>query len=231
MKPESSKNPLEQIYRLYDRLVYWLHERQDARRARNFARRLAQVLAKLGPEAGTIFGEECQSLIHEANGELPKAIEHREEEMRLIRRLHELAQGPDAARADYILGQYNCADLRDRLELLAILYHDSGDLDKALGLLEAAKQLCLERGIPFDAEDTLNEYLGERPSKTLYLWVSENGVLSGREASGGLEATMPSANVASIEQVQGTARPAKLVSRRATERPAVGGSVVAIEDD
>jgi hypothetical protein len=229
MNPKSSKNPMEHMDRLYDRLVYWLYERQDARRARKLASRLSQVLAKLGPEAGAIFGEECQSLIHEASGELPKAIKHREEEIRLIRRLHEISRGtPGEA---FAIGQYDYSDLRDRLELLAILYHDSGDLTKALSLLEAAKQLSLEHGIPFDSEDLLREYLDERPSKTLYLWVSENGVLSGKEASSGLRATMPSANATRIEQVQEMTHPAKLVPPRATERRAAGESVITVEDD
>lgn len=54
------------------------------------AERLARLLSKSDPRHESICGEECRSLIQEAKRNLPQAIEHRENEIRLIRRLHEL---------------------------------------------------------------------------------------------------------------------------------------------
>jgi tetratricopeptide (TPR) repeat protein len=146
--------------RAYDRLVYWLYERQDASRARPLADRLEQLLAGLGPDAeSSIFAEECRSLVHEARGNLVKAIKHREGEVRLIRRLHRQAKG--TAGADFVFRQYSHADLSDRLDLLAMLYHDGGDLEKAIKTLKEAKKLCEARGMEFGGEDALREYREE----------------------------------------------------------------------
>jgi hypothetical protein len=53
-------------------------------------------------------------------------------------------------------------DLSDRLDLLATLYRASGDLDKALAVLEESKKLCGSHGVPFDGEDLLREYRKEK---------------------------------------------------------------------
>jgi tetratricopeptide (TPR) repeat protein len=220
--------------KVYDRLVGCLYERQNAARARRYAKRLKQLVKAFDPNAESAYAQECLSLTFEAEGDREQAIRHRKNEIALIRRLHELAHGPDAAHTDYILGQYSYADLRDRLELLAMLYHDNGDINNAINMLEEAKELSLDHGIPFDSEDLIRQYMDERPSKTLYLlylWVSENGVLSGKEASNRLESTMPSANTTRIAEPQEATRPVKFLSPRATERPAAGGAVVGVEED
>src|SRR5436190_18750971 len=121
-----------QISRLYDRLVYWLYERQDASRARSLASQMKNLLAK-NPKLESIFNCECSSLVHEASGDLDSAIKDRKKEIRLIRRLHQRAQNKPGA--SFVFGQYDYADLRDRLDLLAMLYHDRGDLDKGIRTL------------------------------------------------------------------------------------------------
>ncbi len=153
----------EEMGYLYDKLVYWLYQRQLFRRALPFADRLERLLANSGPETQSIFAEECRSLIHEAKGDLAKAIAHREKEIRLIRRLHEITQNTSGA--DFAFGQYNHADLSDRLDLLAVLYHDNGNLDKAIKTLQESKQLCKKHGINFDGEDILQEYLFEKAER------------------------------------------------------------------
>jgi hypothetical protein len=154
----------EEMGYLYDKLVYWLYQRQDARRARPFAERLAQLLAKSRPES--IFAEECRSLVAEAKGDFAKAIAHRENEIRLIRRLHKLSQ--NTANAEFVFRQYSHADLSDRLDLLAVLYHDSSQLDKAISTLQESKQLCAKHGIKFDGQDILQEYLEEKGNSQAY---------------------------------------------------------------
>src|SRR5439155_519509 len=82
----------DEIGYLYDKLLYWLYGRADARKARPFVERLEKLLPKVDPEHEGIFGEECWSLLYEAKGNLPKAIDYRKNEIRLIRRLHEISR-------------------------------------------------------------------------------------------------------------------------------------------
>jgi tetratricopeptide (TPR) repeat protein len=147
---------------LYARLVTWLYERQDVRRAQSVANRLERLLARFPPKPQNIFIEECRSLVAEAKGDLKSAIKHRLNEIGLIRRLHELARGPDAGHAAALFRQYSYADLRDRYIILAMLHHDTGELDKAIKALRKAKPICKRHGIPFDSEDLLKDYLNER---------------------------------------------------------------------
>jgi len=149
----------DQIEYLYQKLLYWLYERRDRSRAGVFAQRLANVLSKSSPGHDAIFPEECWSLICEAKEDLRAAIKHRENEIRLIKRLHEISRS--SPHEGTVFRLYTCEDLSDRLDLLAVLYHDSGNLDKALATLHESKQLCKKHRIEFDGEDVLQDYLAE----------------------------------------------------------------------
>ena len=153
-------NVWDEIGYLYDKLLYWLYQREDAGKAHFYAERLERLLSKADPDHEAIFGEECRSLVSEAKGNLRKAIEHREKEIRLIRRLHELSR--KAPYEKVALTDYGYDDLSDRLDLLATLYHDSGELEKAIKTLQESKGLCEAHGIKFDGEDLLQEYLDEK---------------------------------------------------------------------
>jgi hypothetical protein len=161
-----------EVGRLYDRVVDWLYERQNSQHARGYARRLRRMVEESDPKAESIFTQECLSLAHEAEGDLEQAIRHRENEIRLIFRLHEFAQGQDATHADFLFGQYSYEDLRDRLHLLAALYHASGKLDKAIRILQESKVLCEKHGIEFDWEDVLQEYLTEQQNPYNTSWAT-----------------------------------------------------------
>ena len=150
----------DEIGYLYDKLLYWLYQRADGAKARPFAERLELLLPRAAPDHEAIFGEECWSLICETKGDLPKAIKYRENEVRLIRRLHELSR--NAPHAELVLNDYGYDDLSDRLDLLATLYHDSGNLDKAMSILQESKRLCEAHGMKFDGDDILQEYLAEK---------------------------------------------------------------------
>lgn len=151
----------DEITYLYHKLLYWLYEREDARRARPYADRLQELLPKASPDHEAVFGEECWSLVYETRGNLRKAIEHRENEIRLIRRLYEIVRdAPD--QAAIALKNYGYSDLSDRLDLLAILYRGTGDLDRALAILRESKRLCEKHGVRFDGEDLVEEYSAEK---------------------------------------------------------------------
>jgi hypothetical protein len=162
VKRRKSTSDWDEIDDLYQTLLYWLYERENAGKAGSYADRLARLLATVDPAHESIFGEECWSLIYETRGETPKAIEHRENEVRLMRRLHELS-GASAEESPALEGRGH-SDLSDRLDLLATLYHDNGDPDRAISLLRESKQLCEIHGIEYDGQDILDEYLDEQRS-------------------------------------------------------------------
>jgi hypothetical protein len=150
----------DQIEYLRQKLLYWLYEREDASRARIYAERLARLLSRSSPGHEAILPEECWSLICESRGNMAGAIEHRENEIRLMRRLHELAR--TSPKRDDILRLHGYDDLCDRLELLAVLCYDDGQLDRAIEALQESKKLCKQRGVAFHGQDLHEEYLAEK---------------------------------------------------------------------
>lgn len=150
----------DEIEYLYDKLLFWFHQRENPGKAVRYGERLSRLLSKADPKHEAILGEECWSLIHEARGDLTKAIEFRENEIRLMRRLHELVRDtPGEATAMEGRGH---EDLSDRLDLLAALYHANGELDRAIGVLKESRAICARHGIRFDGGDLLADYLREK---------------------------------------------------------------------
>src|SRR5439155_19940829 len=83
----------DEIGYLYDKLLYWLYQRGDAAKARPFAERLRAALRAAPDCRDGIFANECWSLVFETLGDVTKAIDYRENEIRLIRRLHAISRG------------------------------------------------------------------------------------------------------------------------------------------
>jgi hypothetical protein len=144
---------------LYDKMLYWLYGRGDRCRAAEFRDRFEQLLDQVAPSHEAIFGEECWSILHELDGDYRRAIEHREREIGLIVKLREISKNtPSEA---YVLRAYGIENLCDRLELLSILHHASGHLDRAIVVLAESRRLAESAGIPFEGEELLHEYLDE----------------------------------------------------------------------
>jgi tetratricopeptide (TPR) repeat protein len=150
----------DEIGYLYDKLLYWLYEREDFDKSRPYADRLLRLLPKASPNHEGIFGEECWSLAYEAKGDLRKAIKHRENEIRLIERLHKISVG--TPHESVALRNYGYQDWSDRLDLLAMLHHDVGHLERALAILRQSRRLCERHGVRFDGEDLVEQYLAEK---------------------------------------------------------------------
>jgi hypothetical protein len=93
-------------------------------------------------------------------GDLSRAIGYRENEIRLIKELWRISEG--TPNRDFALKHYEPSDLSDRYDLLAILYRDAGNLDKALSLLEESKRLCEAHGVRFDGKDLLRDFLRDK---------------------------------------------------------------------
>jgi hypothetical protein len=150
----------DEINYLHYKLLYWLYEREDGRAARRFADRLDKLLRQASPDHEAILGEECWSLVWETRGDLDQAIEFRENEIRLIRRLWRSAA--DSPVRDAVLKGYGLGDLSGRMDLLAGLYHDAGRMDDAIKTLRQSQQLCAEHSVPFDGAEMLQEFQEEK---------------------------------------------------------------------
>jgi tetratricopeptide (TPR) repeat protein len=153
-------DPWDEIGHLYDKLLYWLYQRAEVEKSRHFADRLEVLLSSVNAGHQGIFAEECWSLLYEAKGDLPSSIKHRQNEIRLIRRVQAICRG--TPHEELVLKQCGHAELSDRLDLLGVLYHENGNLDKAITVLNESKQLSALRGLRFDGEEILREYLEER---------------------------------------------------------------------
>src|SRR5437016_1175652 len=126
-------NAWDEIEYLYHKVLYWFYPVRDRSKALRFCKRLKVLLAKVAANHEAVFGEECWSLLYEVKGDFAKAIKYRESEIKLIKHLWEISRGTPGE--DIAFQQYDASDLSDRLDLLAILYHDAGDLDRAISVL------------------------------------------------------------------------------------------------
>jgi tetratricopeptide (TPR) repeat protein len=144
----------------YHKILYWFYQRRDRAQAMRFCDRLERILRRTPSAHEAILGEAAWCLLYEVKGNLPKAIHCRESEIKLIKRLWEISRGTPGE--EFVFQQYDASDLSDRYDLLAILYHDAGDLDKAIQILRESEQLCKEHGIRFDGKDLMRDYLAEK---------------------------------------------------------------------
>jgi hypothetical protein len=155
-----------EIEDLYFKILDAYYEDEDRQRALRFVPRLDELLHRYAADHGAILGEECWALVSELRGDMAAAIAYRRNQIRLIDKLWKTLPGsPDMVRKA-ILQDYGPADLADRYDLLAGLYHDAGQLRKAIKTLWQSRELCELHGVKFDGKDLLRDYLAEYRSKT-----------------------------------------------------------------
>src|SRR3984893_2629850 len=147
----------DEIDYLYHKLLYWFYERKDRRRAKPFCDRLERLLNEFCIDDHVIVPEECRSLICEIRGDVPGAINHRENEIRLIKRLHRISQNTPSH--DFALSQYDYSDLSAPLDLRAPLHDEAGKPKRAIRTLEESKKLCATHGIKFAGQGLMRDCL------------------------------------------------------------------------
>ena len=150
----------DEIEILYVDLLRSFYEEEDRERAKAVARRLEAALADHPEYAVSIRAEEIRSLLAELRGDLVEAIRNRESEIRKILELHSLSR--DKPSWEFVLRQYDYSDISDRLDLLATLYADQGDLDRAIATLYESKQFCESHRVLFDGQELLDEFEQKR---------------------------------------------------------------------
>ncbi len=145
---------------LYLAFVKQFYDKGDRARAKILALRLEKLLATSREFSDSIRGEEVRSLIAELRGDLVEAIHSREAEIRKILELHALTVNTPTW--EYVSRQYDYSDVSDRLDLLAILYDQQGELDRAIRVLMESRGYCEAHRIRFDGQALLKE-LQEHP--------------------------------------------------------------------
>jgi hypothetical protein len=107
------------------KVSFWLYERGDRSAARRYFERLSETLSRLPKKESAIVREEGLALLHELEGELDRAIAHRQQEINLMRKLHaSVAKSIKAGEYDSSMGD-------------AILSgKDKGALEKRQALLD-----------------------------------------------------------------------------------------------
>ncbi|HEV3258018.1 MAG TPA: hypothetical protein VG013_14130 [Gemmataceae bacterium] len=144
------------IEALYVELLHLFYEEGNREQAQKVASRLEDTLAARTDFAGSIRAEEIRSLLAELRGDLAEAIHSREAEIRKILELHVLAVKTPSWQ--HVVRLYDFSDVSDRLDLLAILYDEQGNLDRARATLQESKEFCESHHIPFDGQDLLDEF-------------------------------------------------------------------------
>jgi hypothetical protein len=155
-----------EIEDLYCKILEAYYKHDDRRRALRHVPRLEELLRRYAADHGAIFGEECWALVSELHGDLPAAIAYRRNEILLIDKLWKTLPGSPEIVRKAILDDYGPADLADRYDLLAGLYHDAGQLKKAIKTLWQSRELCELHGVKFDGKNLLRDYLAEYRAKT-----------------------------------------------------------------
>lgn len=151
IKPPKSrrrfKSDLDELDYLSEKIGYWLHVRGNEVVARRFTSRFAELLRRNRRRlSGSIVVHLYSALLHDLRGDLRSEIREREEAIRLIRRLHSLAE-PEA------LVGYGFDDLVDELIILAAVYFDAGRIDDAAATSEDAVRTARAHGIAIDERE------------------------------------------------------------------------------
>jgi hypothetical protein len=158
--PRKAIDGAEDVEALYLEFLRFFYQAGDREQAAKIAPRLEEALRSQPDVSRSIRGEEVRSLLAELRGDLVEAIRCRESEIRKILELHGLALNRPAWA--YVVRQYDYGDVSDRLDLLAGLYAEQGDLEWAIKVLEESKQFCEAHNIPFDGQDLLDQFAQAR---------------------------------------------------------------------
>jgi hypothetical protein len=150
----------DEIEYCLEKFLYWYDHQGDRVNAQPFAVRLKGLLNRVEAPEAAILGRECLSLLAEFDGRLEAAIRHRRAEVALIDRLWAISL--DSPQQRFVLSTCGPSILSDRLELLASLIAEAGDLDEAIRLLERSAQLCAEHKVTFHGEELLDDLREDR---------------------------------------------------------------------
>lgn len=151
----NSPTAADRFESLYLDLLRSFYGEGDRTKSRQVAAKLCKAMEDSPEFDDSIRAEEIRSLVAELRGDLAAAVQSREAEIRKILELHSLAINTPGWQR--VLQIYDFSDISDRLDLLAILYDQAGDLDRAILTLRESKHFCDAHKISFDGHDLLDE--------------------------------------------------------------------------
>ena len=129
---------------LFQKMLYHFYRRSDRPRAIPYGLKLLRALHHLDPRAASIPGNEYRAVIAELDEDLADAIRYRLREIRLYEKL--------IRRGQLESSQLTWDRYADRYDLLASLYMDAREWDKACAAIRKSERICQEHEIPFDGE-------------------------------------------------------------------------------
>lgn len=153
----------EELRYLYDKLLFWLYERDENKKAKPFASRLEELLNGIPDAEECILGNECRALIAETAEDWEAVCRYRQEEIRLVLKLRAMAPTEKPIARAAILRDFTLEDLADRYTMLAIGHRHAGRAREAVEFLDISERLCREHGVEFDGADVRSEILEENP--------------------------------------------------------------------
>ena len=145
-------SPWDEILYLYNKGMYWLYNRRIHSRSMIYCNRLERLLLRHANSHESIKGEECWAFLCQARGQMREAIRYRKSEIRLRKRL--LKMQP-------LIHGYKPDNLADSLDMLAMLYHDVGNIKRAIAILLESRSVSENAGIPFAGKKLLMDFTKE----------------------------------------------------------------------
>ena len=130
---------------LYHRILDLFYGQGSKARAVPIAFRLLRILDKLDPNSDALLTLAARAVLAELDGDLVEAIQFRKRELVAMDRLIAKRQ-LEAASLDF-------SDYADRLDLMANLSFDLGDLDAAEEAIGQSLAFCRKHGVKFDGKD------------------------------------------------------------------------------
>lgn len=143
-----------EVEKLYGRILTLFYEKNDRQGALRLAPKLRLLIALCDPGCTSILGAAARSVLSELEGDYWSAIHCREREIELLRKVQD-ASLPPRVRA-------TAEEISDRLDLLASLHWEAGDLDKAEKILLESERFCTQHAVKFDGRPMLKELRREK---------------------------------------------------------------------
>ena len=138
----------KKIIALADKLCYSLRFEWNKAKVQRDSMRLAELIDAADRNRESILGEGCRSLIAEAEGNIPLAIEHRKKEVEMIRNLHATVSGESFE--EVATRGLDPKKLQQTMLALSRLYLDNGEISNAIQTLQEARSYSEKKGLALD---------------------------------------------------------------------------------
>jgi tetratricopeptide (TPR) repeat protein len=133
----------DEIKYLNEKMDYWFTYRQDKEKAKQFYEKLKKIVLENDEQKESILGVDSLLMLARFEGNIEKEIYYNKLSINLVTKLLNLGEAVDP---------YTWEDVLDSMELLATLYEENGQRDKALAIVEECFELSKKHNLHFDEE-------------------------------------------------------------------------------